>query len=128
MVSVDAQFVLDCAGGDPSAIARLRQFQVRLEPLYLSEVARAAVVTKAADRDDTFRHRTERLIEATERLTIDPESVRCATEIAEELALTGRRLDGVDLFVAASARRYGQAVVSRNRAFASIRGVQCQMY
>lgn len=128
MVSLDSRFVLDCAGGLPSAVDRFRQLRGSLEPLYLSVAARAAVVADAAHRDEAFRRRAEELLGSTEGLDIDPESVRCATEIAQELAKEGRRLDGVDLFVAASARQHGQAVVSRNPSFESIRGLVCQSY
>lgn len=128
MVVLDPRFVLDCARGVPSAIDRLDELRGGTEPLYLSIAARAAVQVDAAERDVTFRRRAEELLGCVKHLEIDPESVRCAAEIAGELARQGRRLDGVDLFVAASARQHGQTVVSRNRAFESVPGLVRQSY
>lgn len=128
MVSVDSRFVLDCAEGLPSAVDRYHQLQGRQEPLYLSVAARAAVIAIAADRGPEFRRRAEELLRATEELDIDPEAMRSAAEIARELARGGRRLDGVDLFVAAGARQHGQTVVSRNPAFESVAGLDRQSY
>lgn len=128
MVTLDPRFVLDCAEEKPAALARLDRLRRELEPLYLSDPARAAVVASASAREAAFRRRVEEVLRATRALYLDPESVRCAGEIAQELAEGGRRLDGVDLFVAASARQLGQAVVSRNPSFGSVSGLVCQPY
>ncbi len=128
MVTIDSRFVLDCATGVPSAVGRYLELQGRREPLYLSVAARAQIVAHAADRDVAFRRRVETLLGSTESVDIDPESVRCAAEIAQELARSGRRLDAVDLFVAAEARRHGQSVLSRNPSFGTVPGLVCQSY
>lgn len=107
---------------------RLAELRGRREPLFLSVIARAAVEVFAADQDEPFRRRTQQILGCTEALDIDPESIRCAGDIARELVSEGRRIDGVDLFVAASARQHGQAVLSRNPCFDGIRGLECQRY
>ncbi len=128
MVSVDARFVIDCVRGLPSAVERYRTLRDALEPLHLSVVARAAVITDAADRDATFQHKAADMIRATESLDLDAESIRCAADIARELAREGRRLDGVDLFVAAGARRHGQVLVSANPSFEHVAGLVREPY
>ncbi len=128
MASLDARFVLDCASELPSAVARYRQLRERGEPLYLSVAARAAVVVRGADEGERFRRRAEALLRSTEPLDIDPGSVRCAAAIAHELAREGRRMDGVDLFVAAGARQHGQSLVSRNPSFKNVAGLVRQSY
>ncbi len=128
MVSLDSRFVLDCAQQVPSALGRFRELRQRLEPLFLSVAARAAVMAEVADRDEAFRDRAEELLRSTEELGIDLESVRFAAEIAGELARQGRQLDGVDLFVAAGARQYGHIVVSRYPGFEGVPGLVCQSY
>lgn len=128
MVSTDARFVLDCARGLPSAIARFRRLRGELEPMYLSVAARAAIVAYARGRDEGLWQRARELLDSVESLDIDSESIRCAAEIAEELALKGRRLDGVDLFVAAAARQHDPILVSRNANFGRVAGLVCQPY
>ncbi len=128
MASLDAGFVLDCAGELPSALSRLRQLRGDREPLYLSVAARAAVLAHSADRDAGFRQRASEVLEATENLDIDSESVRYAAEIAQELARVGRGLTGVELFVAASARQRGQIVISRNPSFEHVPGLVRESY
>lgn len=128
MVSVDSRFVLDCARGLPTAVERFRQLRASLQPLYLSPAARAAVVVDAANQDPAFRRRIDELLGSTEGLDIDAESIRCATEIAQELAREGQRLDGVDLFVAAGARQHGQVLVSCNTEFENVPGLVRQPY
>ncbi len=99
-----------------------------LQPLYPSTAAWAAVVADAVDRDATFQRKTAEILRSTQQLDIDSESIRCAAEIAGELAHEGRRLDGVDLFVAAGARLHGQVLVSSNPGFEGVVGVVCERY
>lgn len=128
MVSLDSGFVLDCARGSPLAADALRRFRESPEPLFISVAARAAVIAGAAGRGARFRRRAEELLGSLECLEIDPEAVRHAAEIAGELAEDGRTLNGVDLFVAASARQHRQSVVSRNPDFERVRGLVREPY
>ncbi len=123
MVSTDSRFVLDCVRGIPSATHQLRCLRGALEPLYISVAARAAVIAFAAGQGEKFRERTEELLRSFECLELDPEAVRCASEIASELACAGQEIDGVELFVAASARQHRQSVLSRNPTFDRVRGL-----
>lgn len=128
MVSLDARFVLDCVSGCRPAIDRFRRLRAELEPMYLSSAARAAVIADAASRDEKFRRRAEEILRSTADLAIDVESVRCAAEIAEELAREGRQLGGVDLFVAAGARHHGHVLLTRNPDFAGVPGLVREPY
>ncbi len=128
MVSLDARFVLDCARGFRPALDRFRRLRAELEPMYLSTAARAAVMADAATRDARFRRRAGEILASTEELALDPGSVRCAAEIAEELAREGRKLGGVDLFVAAGARYHGHVLLTRNPDFAGVPGLLRQPY
>lgn len=128
MVILDSRFVLDCARRVPSAVARYEQLRESNEPLYLSTASRAAVIAHAAYRDEALRRQATALLRSMEGLDIDSESIRCAAEIARELAREGRRLDGVDLFVAAGARQHGQVLVSRNASFERVSGLVRQPY
>lgn len=123
MVTLDSRFVLDCVQGNPSATRQLLRLRGSLEPLYISTAARAAVIDSAAGQGQDFRARVAELLSSFECLALDSEAVRCASEIATELATTGQRLDGVELFTAASARQHGQAVLSRNPSFERVRGL-----
>ncbi len=128
MVSLDSGFVLDCVRGVPSATDALRRAGESPEPLYISVAARAAVISYAAHEGESFRHRAEEFLGSVECLDIDPEAVGVATAIAEELAEDGRRLDGVDLFVAACARQHRQRVLSRNPELEQVRGLVREPY
>lgn len=123
MVSLDPSFVLDCVRRIPSATDRLRRLRGSPEPLYISTAARAAVVAYAAGQGEEFCRRAEELLGSCECLELDSEAVRCASEIAEELAHDGQQMDGVELFIAASARQHGQPVLSRNPIFERVRGL-----
>ena len=128
MVSLDSGFVLDCVRGVPSATNALRQASESPEPLYISVAARAAVISFAMNEGESFRRRAEELLDSLECLDIDPEAVDVAKAIAEELAEAGRRLDGVDLFVAACARQHRQPVLSRNVELEQVRGLVREPY
>ncbi len=123
MVSLDPGFVFDCLRGVPSAGSALRRWRESPEPLYISVAARAAVISYAAEQSESFRREAHEFLDSLVCLDIDQEAVSFATEIAEELAEDGRRLDGVDLFVAAAARQHRQSVLSRNRGLEQVRGL-----
>jgi predicted nucleic acid-binding protein len=127
-VSLDADFVLDCVAGLPTALERLRYLRGIGDPLCISEIARARALSRSAARGDRFRAQTQEFLGRLGRVDLDRASIGCAAEIARELSAEGRRLDGVDLFVAASARRHRQVLLSRNPVFDGIRGVVRESY
>lgn len=70
----------------------------------------------------------EEFLSALHWLAFDWESCRLAGQLGAELVVRGSPLAAPDLFIAAITLRHGERLLTRDRGFARVRGLQLETY
>ena len=128
MVCADSTFLIDVLRGHPAAATRLQALVSTREPRYVSPPAVAEVLVGAHLGGPKQRSSAEGLLATFQWLEFDPESAREAGRIGAELIERGQPLSAPDLFIAAVSLRHGQALITRDQAFARDPGLRVETY
>lgn len=128
MVAVDSTFLIDVLRGHREAVRRLEGLVSAREPRFVSPPAVCEVLVGAHLGGAKQLRAAEGLLSTFQRLEFDEEACLIAGRVGADLVQAGEALAGPDLFIAAIALRHGQPLVTRDRAFARVRGLRVETY
>jgi predicted nucleic acid-binding protein len=128
VASFDSTFLIDLLSGNPEAIDRLRRLEESREPKCVTPPAAAEVLVGASRGGGENLKAAEGLLASLNWLEFDYEACRLAGRLGAELIARGEPLSGPDLFIAAISLRHGQRLLTRDRAFARVKGLSVETY
>jgi predicted nucleic acid-binding protein len=130
MAVADTSFVIDVLAGDEGALRKLDELVGRNEALWmpavvLHELEYGAGLTRNAKRE---RDRIRAVEGAMPVVPFDAAQARVAGELEAQLELAGKRPGRVDIQVAALGRLRAEPVLTRDRRFPRVAGVNVESY
>ena len=128
VVSLETTFLIDLLSGVPAAVSRAKALEKAGEPRCVTPPAAAELLIGAYYVGGQELTRAENLLDALLLLQFDREAYREAGQIGADLLSRGESLAATDLFIAAISKRHGQALLTRDRSFASVRGLTVETY
>ncbi len=128
MVSLDTTFVVDFLTGYPAAVERFRRLESDRSVVCISPSAVAETLVGASGGEPRHLRAAEEFLRSLNWLEFDWESCRLAGRIGSELSSRGEPLSAADLFIAAVSLRHGHSLLTRDRAFARVRGLSVETY
>lgn len=127
-MSLDSSFVVDFLNGQSAAVDRFRRLESERSVVCISPPAVSEVLVGATAGTPRHLRAAEDFLRALNWLEFDWESCLLAGRIGSELAGQGEPLSGPDLFIAAITLRHGHSLLTRDRAFARVRGLSVETY
>lgn len=128
MVSLDSSFLIDLLDGLAPAVQAARELDTRGEARYLTAPAASEVLVGAYLLGGPYLERTRTLVDSLPLLPFDREAYHEAGRLGSELVRRGTPLGQADLFVAALSIRHGERLLTRDRAFHRVPGLQVETY
>ncbi len=128
VVSLETTFLVDLLNGVPEAIVRAKGLEDAGEPRCVTPPAMAEVLVGAHFLGERGRSKAQDLLGTLTLLEFDRESCEEAGRMGADLLAQGRALGSADLFIAAITKRHGQRLLTRDRAFAGVRGLSLETY
>ncbi len=128
MASLDSTFLIDLLRRVPSAVEHLDRLESSRELRFITPPAAAEVWVGAHVLGGRSLRIAEELLGSLQWLEFDQESCRLAGRIGAELIARGEPLGAADLFIAATSLRHRQRLVTRDRGFARVPGLQVESY
>ncbi len=107
---------------------RARALEESGEPKCVAAPAAAELLTGAYHFGGSHLVRAKELIDSLILLEMDLEASDEAGRIGADLLSRGEALGTADLFIAAISKRHGQRVLTRDRAYAKVRGLTFETY
>lgn len=127
----DTSFVIDVFASDPQAIRVLGLLQKDTRPMGVTTFTHYELYSGVgrSKRPDAERTRVEAFLRELGVFDMTPEAAKLAGLLDARLAIEGKSLRLVDLFIAATALHHGEAVVTRNkREFSKVPGLEVIAY
>ncbi len=128
MASLDSTFLIDLLRRVSPAVEHLDRLEASREPRFITPPAAAEVMVGAHLLGGQSLRVAEELLATLQWLEFDPESSRLAGRIGAELIARGEPLGAADLFIAATSLRHRQRLITRDRGFARVPGLQVETY
>ncbi len=128
MVSLDSTFLIDLLRQVPSAVERLDRLEAAREPRFVTPPAAAEVLVGAHGFGGRSLLVAEEMLQSLHWLEFDWEACRLAGRIEAGLIVRGEPMGAADLFIAAVTLRHGHRLVTRDRGFARVPGLQVETY
>lgn len=128
MVSLDSTYLIDLLRNVPGAVARLDKFERDYEPRCVTPPAAAEVLVGAHRFGGKSLLAAHELLHSLQWLEFDREACELAGQIEAELIERGTPLGASDLFIAAISLRHGHRLLTRDGAFARVKGLQVETY
>src|SRR3989304_572640 len=128
MVSLETTFLVDLLEGLPEAVEKVAALEASGEPKCTTAPAAAELLVGATRFGGENLERAVDLLESLTLLEFDLEACREAGRRGAALMARGETISTVDLFIAAIAKRHGQRVLTRARAYARVRGLAMETY
>jgi len=128
VVSLETTFLVDLRSGVPNAVARARELDRTGEPKCIAPPAAAELLVGAYRIGGAQIARTHELLDSLIWLDMDREACEVAGKIGAELLARGEAIGSADLFIAATSKRHGQRLLTRDRGFARVPGLVVESY
>jgi len=128
LVSLETSFLIDLLRKDPAAVARAQALETSGEPKCVTAPVAAEILIGAALRGGRALDRARELLASLVLLPFDLEACEEAGRLGALLISHGEELSTSDLFIAAITKRHGQRLLTRDQAFARIRGLTVETY
>ena len=128
VVSLETTFLIDLLSGVPAAVSLAKALEEAGETRCVTPPAAAELLIGAYYVGGQELTRAENLLDALLLLQFDREAYREAGRIGADLLSRGEGLATTDLFIAAISKRHGQALLTRDRSFARVRGLTVETY
>jgi predicted nucleic acid-binding protein len=123
---VDASFLVDYARGEDAAIAYLAahdEEEIGASTTVLSEIYRGLMITQDMTQEEAMAK-----YEWVEPIPFTDETAAEAAEIYVELRADGEMINKSDIYIAATARSLGVALVVSDSHFAAIEDLEVETY
>jgi predicted nucleic acid-binding protein len=128
MVSLDSSFLIDLLRRLPAAVSRLEDLEAKPEPRCITPPAATEVMVGAHGIGGKALRSAEEMIQSLQWLELDWDSCQLAGRIEAELIAKGEPMGAADLFIAATSLRHGHRLLTRDRGFARVPGLQLETY
>ena len=128
MVSLGSSFLIDLLAGEPRAVSRAAELDRSSEPRFLTAPAASVVLIGAYRLGGSYFERTRALVDGLPLLAFDRAGYHQAGRLGAELLKRGTPLGQGDLFVAAISMRYGERLLTNDRAFSGVPGLAVETY
>jgi tRNA(fMet)-specific endonuclease VapC len=128
VVSLDSSFLIDLLAGEPRAVSRAAELDRTSEPRFVTAPAASEVLVGAYRLGGAYFERTKALVDALPLLAFDRACYHQAGRLGAELLKRGTPLGQGELFVAAISMRYGERLLTNDRAFSRVPGLAVEMY
>ena len=128
MVSLGSSFLIDLLAGEPGAVSRAAELDRTSEPRFLTAPAASVVLIGAYRLGGSYFERTRALVDGLPLLAFDRAGYHQAGRLGAELLKRGTPLGQGDLFVAAISMRYGERLLTNDRAFSGVPGLAVETY
>ena len=128
MVSLDSTFLIDLLRGHAGAVRRLERLEREREPRCVTPPAAAEVLVGAHRLGGRSQRAAEDMLASLEWLEFDRESCGLAGQIEAALLDEGDPMGASDLFIAAITLRHGHRLLTRDRDFSRVSGLQVETY
>lgn len=128
MVSLGSSFLIDLLAGEPGAVSRAAELDRSSEPRFLTAPAASVVLIGAYRLGGSYFERTRALVDGLPLLAFDRAGYHQAGRLGAELLKRGTPLGQGDLFVAAISMRYGERLLTNDRAFSGVPGLAVETY
>jgi predicted nucleic acid-binding protein len=128
MVSLDSSFLIDLLNGTRPARDKARELDDSAEPRRLTAPVAAEVLLGGHRLGGAYQVRAEQLINSLAQLPFDLASCHEAAKIAATLYSRGTPIGEGDLFIAAITKRHGERLLTRDRVFGTVPGLQIETY
>lgn len=128
LVSLETSFLIDLLRKDPEAVARAQALETSGEPKCVTAPVAAEILIGAALRGGRALDRARELLGSLVLLPFDLEACEEAGRLGSLLISRGEELSSADLIIAAITKRHGQRLLTRDQAFARIRGLTVETY
>lgn len=128
MVSLDACFLIDLLHGDPAAAELAARLEASGEPTCVTPPASVEVLAGETHVGGKYVEKARELISSLHRLEFDDEAIETTSRLAARLIEKGERLGEGDLFIAGISLRHRQRLITRDRGFARVPGLEVEFY
>jgi predicted nucleic acid-binding protein len=125
---LDADFIISALNGHEPAAERLQRLLEEGEPLAVTPVTAFEVLRGAQPRGGVRLDRAAQLLSGFAVLEFDLAAALAASRVAEELAAIGRPMGVADTMTAGIVIRHGERLITRDAAFAHVRGLRVERY
>jgi predicted nucleic acid-binding protein len=128
MRSLDTSYCFDFLRGDPRALERADEWEREGEELTIAAPAQAEFLRAGYRRGGRFLDHSLALMRRLEILPLDGAAAEEAARMGAECDRRGRSVASLDLLIAAVVRRNHGILVTRDRDFVHISGLQLEAY
>ena len=128
MRSLDASYCFDLLRGDPGAQERASEWESREEVLTIPAPALAEFLRSGYRRGGRLLEKSLTMIRRLEVLPLDGDTAEEAARLGGELDRRGLAVGNLDLLIAAIVRTNQSILVTRDRDFQRIPGLQLETY
>jgi len=128
MRCLDSTFLIDVAKGRGNAEAKARALVAAGERMAMAAPVLAEVMVGAHYRGGIYHRRMLEFMSSLEVLETTAEIAMEAGEIGAELMRRGTAAGTIDLILAATAKRHGAILLTRDTAFAKVPGLAVENY
>ncbi|MGA8603829.1 MAG: PIN domain-containing protein [Thermoplasmata archaeon] len=128
MVSLDSSFLIDLLAGEERAVAKAQELDRTAEPRFITAPAAAEVLVGGYYLGGVYFTRTKTLVDSIPLLPFDRPSCHEAGRLGSALATRGSPLSQSDLYIAAITLRHGERLLTRDRGFIKVPGLNIEGY
>ena len=128
MVSLDACFLIDLLHGDSAAAELAARLETSGEPTCVTPPASVEVLAGEMHAGGRYFQKASDLLASLHLLAFDDEAVKMTSRLAARLMERGERIGEGDLFIAGISLRHRQRLITRDRVFARVPGLEVEFY
>jgi len=128
VVSFDTTFLIDLRMGAPEALLKAKELEDSGEPKCVTSPAAAEFLVGAHRVGGRQLERSRALLRSLVLLDADLEACDEAGRIGAQLFARGEPLSANDLLIAATSKRHGQRLLTRDRTFSRVPGLAVETY
>ncbi len=125
MYCLDTSFLIDLARNNPSALRKFRQ--IAESKLFVSSLA-AFQFLYGVNYDSRREQEASRMVAALDTVDFGGKEAKEAAEIKRELTASGKTVEDIDILIAASAKIHRLKLVTRDKDFRKIPGLEVEEY
>jgi predicted nucleic acid-binding protein len=128
MVSLDSTFLIDLLKRRPAATSLAAAFVRDGIQTCVTPPAAVEVMAGGHRLGGSYLERVRAMLASLPLLPFDEEAIESSARIAADLIARGESLSEGDLLIAGISMRHNEELITRDRAFARVRGLSVRFY
>lgn len=128
MASLETTFLIDLLREKPAALALARRLEERGEPKCVTAPAASEMLVGAYLKGGRAVEKARSLLGSLVLLEFDEAACLEAGQLGALLIERGEPIATPDLLIAAISKRHGQCVITRDRSFSRVPGLEVETY